>query len=88
MSAPNIHLRYYLEDWTDFLLSCVKFFFVPELTYRRYEDLSQYDAMRTSMEELCQEHGNVIAKLAYLSQIIDMFDAEADECVQQLSGMG
>jgi len=88
VSAPNIHLRYYLEEWSDFLLSWVKFFFVPDLVFRRYEDLSQYDATQTFLEQLCREHGELLAKRGFFSQLVDMFEEQADACVRQLGEMG
>jgi hypothetical protein len=87
VSAPNIHLRYYLEEWSDFLLSWVKFFFVPDLYYRRYEDLSQYEPIRAVIEDNCREHGTDIAKRAVFNYLLEKFKAEADEWGQKLSDM-
>jgi len=87
VSAPNIHLRYYLEEWSDFLLCWVKYFFVSDLFYRRYEDLPQYEAIRTVIAEQCQKDGDEIAKGAVFHTLVGMFEAEADEWTQKLSGM-
>jgi len=38
----NIHLRYYCEDWMDSLLGFVKHYYVPDMEYWRYENLSGY----------------------------------------------
>jgi hypothetical protein len=38
LEVPNIHLRYYLEDWMDSLFGWVKYHYVENLRYWRYED--------------------------------------------------
>lgn len=38
LAIPSIHLRYYLEDWVDELMGWVKYHFVENLRYWRYED--------------------------------------------------
>lgn len=87
VSAPNIHLRYYLEEWSDLLLSWIKYFFIPDLYYRRYDELSQYEALRTVIEDNYREHGEDFAKQALFKFLIEKFEKEADEWAQKLSGM-
>lgn len=74
VSTPAIHLRYYLEEWSDFLLSWVKYFFVPDLYYRRYDDLSQYEAIRTVIEKQCREHSEEWAKRAVFQYLLEQFE--------------
>ena len=88
VSAPNIHLRYYLEEWCDFLLSWVKFFFVGDLYYRRYEELSQYEAIRAVIEEQGRDNGEEFTKRAVFHYLLEKFEAEADEWVGRMSSMG
>jgi hypothetical protein len=38
LGVPHIHLRYYLEDWLDYLMGWVKFHYVENLAYWRDED--------------------------------------------------
>lgn len=38
LAVPHIHLRYYLEDWMDYLMGCVKYHYVKNLGYWRDED--------------------------------------------------
>ena len=38
--VPSIHLRYAYETWMDKLLSWMKFFYIPDLAWWRYEELS------------------------------------------------
>ena len=42
LDSPNIHLRYYYEEWMDNFLGWVKHFFIPDLDYWRYERNSGY----------------------------------------------
>jgi hypothetical protein len=87
VSAPSIHLRYYLEEWSDFVLGWVKYFFVPDLSYRRYDDLPQYEAVRTVIADKCQKEGDESTKRAVFRVLIEKFEAEADEWTQKLSDM-
>jgi hypothetical protein len=36
LGVPNIHLRYYLEDWLDLVMAWVKRYFIPDLSYWRH----------------------------------------------------
>jgi hypothetical protein len=38
LTVPNVHLRYYLEDWADYLIGWVKYHYVNDLRYWRYGD--------------------------------------------------
>lgn len=39
LRTPNVHLRYYLEEWLDKLLGWVKYHYVENLRYWRHEEL-------------------------------------------------
>jgi hypothetical protein len=88
VSAPSIHLRYYLEEWSDYLLSWVKYFFVANLYYQRYDELSQHEAIRGAFAELCRAKGVACAKRAAFAVIMDNFEREADDWIGQLGRMG
>ena len=64
LGSPNIHLRYYYEEWMDNFLGWVKHFFIPDLQYWRYEpnpgyqrflDLPRDDATRDALWEALKE---------------------------------
>lgn len=38
LDVPHIHLRYYLEDWLDYLMGWVKYHYVENLDYWRGDD--------------------------------------------------
>src|SRR5258708_974149 len=44
LCGPTIHLRYYCEEWIDYLLAWTKHFYVPGLTWWRYQPMSGYEA--------------------------------------------
>jgi hypothetical protein len=61
LDSPNIHLRYYYEEWIDNFLGWVKHFFIADLNYWRYErnpgyqrfqELPHDDATRDAFWEL------------------------------------
>ena len=64
LDSPNIHLRYYYEEWIDNFLGWVKHFFIADLRYWRYEpnpgyhrflDLPHDDATRDALWESLKE---------------------------------
>ncbi len=58
--TPNIHLRYYLEEWSDILLIWVKYFLVSDLHYSRYQALANFEATRDTIRQQCELHGGEI----------------------------
>jgi hypothetical protein len=40
LTDPNIHLRYFYEEWMDLMIGWVKHFHLPELRYWRYEPMA------------------------------------------------
>jgi hypothetical protein len=87
VSGPKIHLRYHLEEWTDMLLSWVKYFFVPDLHYYRYEPMANYDRVRVLLEEKSQTIGRDATKQSAFEALLDGFETGADEWIAKLSDM-
>jgi hypothetical protein len=85
--APNIHLRYYLEDWSDVLLSWVKYFFVSDLYYFRHEPLANFESLRDMIERQCELQGGDFVKDFTVQWLADRFEEQADEWIQRLSDM-
>jgi hypothetical protein len=79
VTAPELHLRYYLETWTDFLFSWVKFFFIPDFMWWRYEQLSGYDQYRVEFENLQARWGARVATTAGFDLLLEDFIAEAGQ---------
>jgi hypothetical protein len=87
VSAPTVHLRYYLEEWTDMLLSWVKYFFVSDLHYHRYEPLSNYEPIRETLQETCGKHGRQAARQLAFDLLLTQFDENADEWIRRVGEM-
>ncbi len=80
VSTPQIHLRYYLEEWSDLLLSWVKYFFISNLYYWRYEELAQYDLFRDTMFETGLRHVGIdTVKQLVFQYLVERFETEASE---------
>jgi HEAT repeat protein len=79
LARPSIHLRYYLEEWFDLLLSWVKRYFVDDLYYWRGEEFSQYESISKKMDELSETQGAAAAKQAIFKNLLDRFQEEADQ---------
>jgi hypothetical protein len=75
--APDLHLRYYLEQWFDHLFSWVKFFFVPNLHWWRHDDLPNWDRYRPEFEDLQTKVGAELAKAASFEGVVEGFKREA-----------
>lgn len=72
LTVPNIHLRYYLEEWTDMLLGWVKHFYIPDLWYWRYENLPHYDFFANMAPE------DTHLRNAFCEVLQDVFRQEAE----------
>jgi len=75
--APEVHLRYYLENWFDHFFSWVKFFFVPNFHWWRHDSLPSYDHYQKEFEKLQVKVGRSVAKSVIFDEILDAFVAEA-----------
>jgi hypothetical protein len=87
LSSPSIHLRYYLEEWFDFFLAWVKYFFVSDLRYWRYEEMSQYEAIREVMGDFAAKMGDAAAKESIFEHLLERFEVQADEWIQRVGEM-
>jgi hypothetical protein len=77
VEAPGVHLRYYLEDWINYFLAWVKFFFMPDLHWWAYENLPGYDRMRPEFEALQAKVGAELARSAAFEDVLAAFMREA-----------
>jgi len=77
LCTPILDLRYYLEFWTRSFLGWVKHFYIPNLTYWLYGDLSGYqqyaETQRTS--DLCD---------SIYDQLLSEFESEAVSFTQTI----
>jgi hypothetical protein len=84
LSAPSIHLRYYLEEWSDYFLAWVKYFSIPDLRYWRTEDLPRYEEIRSEFENAGGTADLEIFQAAVFEYLLERFDREADEWITKV----
>ena len=87
LAEPSIHLRYYLEDWYDLLMVWIKQFFLPDLTYRRHEEMSQFEEIKTMMDRLIESAGTEFAKQTIFEYLLERFEYEAEEWSDTIGSM-
>jgi hypothetical protein len=76
--VPEIHLRHYLEQWFDYFLSWVKFFFIHDLHYWRHASLPGYEYYRTEFEALQARVAAPLAARIAFDGVIASFLREAE----------
>ena len=86
LSYPGIHLRYFLEDWTDRLLSWIKHFFVPDLQYWHWEDLHGWEKHCRRLMQACEEAGPNQARQDTFQDLLDDFSREAEKWAVTILG--
>lgn len=84
VQCPFIHLRYYMESWVDILLAWVKFFFMPDLYYCRYDEFSGYGKLSEEFAGLRHKLGEAAGKNQSFETILGAFEDEADRWVRDM----
>ncbi len=70
LDSPNIHLRYYYEEWMDHFLGWVKHFFIPDLAYWRYEPNSGYERFQdVPRDEKTRDEFWELLKRSFLAEV-------------------
>lgn len=77
--SPSVHLRYYLEQWFDKLFAWIKFFYMPDLRYWRWDDLSGYEKYRIILDDLRAKVEESEAKRVFFEEILRDFEEEVDK---------
>jgi hypothetical protein len=86
LSVPSVHLRYYLEDWTDCLFSWIKFFFVGDLWWHRWAEFQGYTDYRQVFEELQADRGSENAEQAAFDAVLATFTQHAEHWIGEVEG--
>lgn len=86
LTSPSVHLRYYLEDWTDCLFSWIRFFFIGDLWWHRREELQGYDDYRGVFEELQSDRGGLAAEDATFEALLATFRQHAEHWIGEVEG--
>jgi hypothetical protein len=86
LCAPSVHLRYYLEDWTDCLFSWIKFFFIDDFWWHRWEEMQGYADYRHVFEDLQADRGAEAAEEAAFDAVIATFSQHAEHWIGEVEG--
>ena len=78
LETPSIHLRYYLEEWFDLLMTWIKIFYMPELEYWRNELLNRFHEIKEPIDRLISSEGREQAKEIVFEYLLESFTEEAD----------
>jgi hypothetical protein len=86
LASPSIHLRYFLEDWTDCLFSWVKFFFIGDFWWHRWEDMQGYADYRGVFQELQAARGGEEAEEASFDAVLGTFSQHVEHWIGEVEG--
>jgi len=78
LRGPKVHLHSYLEDWIDLLFSWVKYFFVGDLWWRRFEEMQGYEDYREVFSDVQSTMGTERAEQATFDAILATFTQHAE----------
>ena len=78
LRGPDLHLHSYLEDWIDLLFSWVKYFFVGDLWWRRFEEMQGYEDYREVFSHVQNTMGTERAEQATFDAILATFTQHAE----------
>jgi hypothetical protein len=86
LASPSIHLRYFLEDWTDCLFSWVKFFFIGDFWWHRSEEMQGYGDYRGVFQELQTARGGEEAEEASFDAVLGTFSQHVEHWIDEVEG--
>jgi hypothetical protein len=79
VECPMIHLRYLHEAWLIFLLSWIKYFYVPELRWWAHEEMQGWDVWQPQFADAEHESDKASAASIFHLFLLRDFRKEADE---------
>jgi hypothetical protein len=88
LGGPQVRLHNYLEDWIDLLFSWVKYFFVGDLWWRRFEDMQGYEDYRTVFSDVQDRMGTERAEQATFDAILATFTQHAEHWRGKVAAAG
>jgi hypothetical protein len=87
LCSPSIHLRAYLEDWTDCLFSWIRFFLVGDFWWQRRDELQGYTDYRGVFEQVQTERGSASAEEATFEAVLGTFAQHAEHWISEVQGL-
>jgi len=88
LRGPKVHLHSYLEDWIDLLFSWVKYFFVGDLWWRRFEEMQGYEDYREVFSDVQSTMGTERAEQATFDAILATFTQHAEHWSAKVAAGG
>jgi hypothetical protein len=88
LGGPQVHLHSYLDDWIDLLFSWVKYFFVGDLWWRRFEEMQGYEDYRMVFSDVQNTMGPERAEQAAFDAILATFTQHAEHWSGKLAAAG
>lgn len=85
LASPSIHLRAYLEDWTDCLFAWIRFFLMGDFWWQRREELQGYSDYRGVFEELQTTRGSAEAEDATFDAVLSTFAQHAEHTIGEVA---
>lgn len=86
LSSPRLHMRYYCETWMDRFLAWIKYFYVPDLVFWRYDLLPGYDQfaeeMTAGVERAAMEESALADLVGQFRQEVAAWQATASDAKQ------
>ena len=78
LGVPRLRLEPYLEDWTDCLLSWIRFFLVGDFWWQGRKELNGYADYRDVFKQLQTERGRAEAEDATFDAVLSTFSQHTD----------
>ncbi len=88
LRGPDLHVHSYLEDWIDLLFSWVKYFFVGDLWWRRFEEMQGYEDYREVFSDVQSTMGTERAEQATFDAILATFTQHAEHWSDKVAAGG
>ena len=88
LGGPKVRPHAYLEDWIDLLFSWVKYFFVGDLWWRRFEDMQGYEDYREVFSDVQNTMGTERAEQATFDAILATFTQHAEHWTGKVAAAG
>ena len=88
LGGPKVQPHAYLEDWIDLLFSWVKYFFVGDLWWRRFEDMQGYEDYREVFSDVQNTMGTERAEQATFDAILATFTQHAEHWSGKVAAAG
>jgi len=88
LGGPKVYLHSYLGDWIDLLFSWVKYFFIGDLWWRRFEEMQGYEDYREVFSDVQRTLGTKRAEQATFDAILATFTQHTEHWSDKVAAAG